>query len=173
MTDAHAVWFLVALVILGTVAAGISLTPSTAQFSAETTLADNHVSAGEWGIELEVDDDEAVVLDGNESDGTSQSGANETDLLVTVTVFDEYGYTEAVPVTLDIGSISVQEELVLEGVTSESVTFAIDAAALGDGEHAYTVTAATEVVEGTVSVHDGDEQADQSAVENESSGSGD
>ncbi|MFA9416707.1 hypothetical protein [Natrinema sp. HArc-T2] len=148
MIRTHAVRLTVALVLFGTVVGATSIGPTGSQFSDAKSLEDNNLGAADnWGIELAVDDGGDLQLTENSSNN----------LEITATLSNEYRYTEAVMVEFETKNKSENQEVILEGGETDSVTFTVDADELGTGEHLYVVTAADKEAEGVVAVIGNDE----------------
>ena len=143
MTEETAVRLAAVLVLLGGVVVGVSLAPTTAQFSDQATIDNNSLEAGGWDVDLVVDDGGTVEL--------------EATVELTATVAADARHSQPVTVTLEIDDRTLEEELVLEGNESARTTFTVDADDLGAGEHEYTVTVGDEAANGTVTVVDGED----------------
>ncbi len=86
---------------------------------------------------------------------------NET--TINATVSDGMQTDLETTVTLEIGEQTLERDVTISGEGSESVEFAVDTAALGTGEHDWTVTADGHTESGTLEVVNATEGGDDSA----------
>ncbi|ELY49571.1 hypothetical protein [Natronorubrum sulfidifaciens] len=131
----------VVLVLIGTVAGGAAVAPTTAVLSDHNSFTENQMSAAdEWQTTI----DEGTLE-------ISDSGATP----ISVTVTNDLDRAQTVSVTLEIAQLSLTDELQLEAGESAETTLTVPPNELAGGEYTYELTADSGSVSGTAAVRSG------------------
>jgi len=115
---------------------------------------------GMEGLVQIVPEDEFHLLSFESVDAPEEIGVEE-DFEVTATVANDALEEETTAVELEVANETLEESVTIDGESTETVTFTVDAEALEAGEdYDWTVTMEEETADGTVSVESSDDEAD-------------